>query len=53
VTNWTRKPWPTQTDEQRKVHGQRCAARIEYMKALGREPTDYDEVLFLKQWRNQ
>lgn len=51
MTHWTRKPWPQHSQEQRKANGHKCAARAKYMRELGREPEDYDEVLFLKQWR--
>jgi len=50
---WLKQPWPKLSDEQRKANGLKSAARVKYMQRLGREPEDYDEVLFLKQWRNQ
>lgn len=51
--NWLKKPWPKRSIEQRRESGLRCRERILYMKKLGREPEHYDEVLFLKYYREK
>ena len=51
--NWLKKPWPKRTTEERRESKARQDARVVYMANLGREPEDYDEVLFLKQYKEK
>lgn len=51
--NWLRQPWPKRSSEQLSEARFRQNARVVYMRNLGREPEHYDEVLFLKYYKEK
>lgn len=51
--NWIKKPWPKRPTDHNRECASRHKERIIYMKNLGREPEHYDEVVFLKWYRER